>query len=65
MDLNSFGNCTWICAPVNGLTLVESCDQSNPLKIAAGKKTVWFGSNEFKNIIFENTKIFWIAKVRF
>ena len=28
------------------------------------KKTVWFRSNKFKNIVFENTKIFWFAKVR-
>ena len=38
------------------------CDQSYPLKIVAVKETVWFGSNKFKNIVFENTKIFRIAK---
>ena len=33
-------------------------NQSNPLKIAEVKKTVWFGSNKFKNIVFENIKIY-------
>ena len=28
------------------------------VKIAEVKKTVWFRSNKFKNIIFEITKIF-------
>ena len=31
--------------------------------MAAVKKTVWFGSNKFKNIVFENNKIFWIPKL--
>ena len=31
--------------------------------MAAVKKTVWFGSNKFKNIMFENTKTFWIPKL--
>ena len=59
MHLNNFGNYTWICAHVNDLTLGDqynSCDQYNSFKIVAVKKTVWFGSDKFKNIILKISK---------
>ena len=55
-DLNNFANGTWICALVDDSTPTGVV--YSPLKIVAVKETVRFGSIKFKNIIFENTKIF-------